>query len=99
MMTDPNHHKKHRRPQYPRVDSIHWKHHTFHPVVHLPKDYEVRDFTQGNGEHQRPSTSTYDIGRYNEVRPGMYTTDLFQSKKNEQAEQPRNIHVGIDIGT
>ena len=101
-MTDPKHHTK-RIVVISRI--LVWRRfigrtiQQFHPVVQLPKDYDVRDFTQGNGEQQRPpTTSMYDIGRYNEVRPGMYTTDLFQSKNVQAQAQPRNIHVGMDIG-
>ena len=32
----------------------------------------------------------YDIGRYDELRPGMYSTDLFSDG--------RYLHIGIDIG-
>lgn len=66
---------------------IDWRTEDYHPVVHLPDEYEVRDFT--NGDY---STSEYefDIGRYDELRPGMYSTDLFSDG--------RFLHVGIDIG-
>jgi murein DD-endopeptidase MepM/ murein hydrolase activator NlpD len=33
---------------------------------------------------------TYDIGKYDELRPGMYNTDLFKDN--------RFLHIGIDIG-
>lgn len=61
---------------------------SFAPVIRLPKDFEVYDFTQGYDEN-RPRQSQYGIGRYNEVRAGMYDQELFQGI--------RNIHVGIDI--
>lgn len=35
----------------------------------------------------------YAIGRYNEKRPGIYTTELF----TERAGDARDIHVGIDL--
>jgi murein DD-endopeptidase MepM/ murein hydrolase activator NlpD len=60
----------------------------FLPVVKLPADYEVYDFTQGYDE-QRKLTSAYGIGRYLEKRAGMYDQELFSGE--------RNIHVGIDI--
>ena len=56
-------------------------------MVHLPEEYEVRDFTSGD---DTPSKYEYDIGRYDELRPGMYSTDLFEGS--------RFLHVGIDIG-
>ena len=61
----------------------------FHPVVELPDEYWVFDFTRGlNKSWSCPLE--YQIGRYNEFRPGMYETELFGGV--------RNIHVGIDIG-
>ena len=47
---------------------IDWDSHEFQPVVHLPDEYEVRDFTSGDDS---PSKYEYDIGRYDELRPGM----------------------------
>ena len=64
-----------------------WGSNHYHPVVHLPEHYEVRDFTSGD---YSPSKYEYDIGRYDELRPGMYSTELF--------EGARFLHVGIDIG-
>ena len=61
--------------------------HDYRPVVRLPDEYEVRDFTSGDDS---PSKYEYDIGRYDELRPGMYSTDLFEGS--------RFLHVGIDIG-
>jgi murein DD-endopeptidase MepM/ murein hydrolase activator NlpD len=61
----------------------------FHPVVHLPSDYEVYDFTK-EYDPNRSLKSPFGIGRYNEKRQGMYTQELFR--------QTRNIHMGIDIG-
>ena len=60
--------------------------HGYHPVIHLPDVYQVRDFTQSND----PVQCEYSVGKYNEVRPFMYTTPLFSGI--------RNIHMGIDIG-
>jgi peptidoglycan LD-endopeptidase LytH len=61
----------------------------FHPVVILPANYEVYDFTEGYNPN-RKMKSTFGIGRYNEIRKGMYTSELFGHEK-------RNIHMGIDI--
>ena len=66
---------------------IKWQTGRYHPVVDLPNEYEVRDFTGGN---YTQSKFEYDIGRYDELRPGMYSTDLFSDG--------RFIHIGIDIG-
>lgn len=61
----------------------------FHPVIRLPPDYEVYDFTRGY-DPNRPLASPYGIGRYDEKRTGMYSTELFAGV--------RDVHVGIDIG-
>jgi len=66
---------------------IDWGSNHYHPVVHLPDEYEVRDFTTGD---YSPSKFEFDIGRYDEIRPGMYSTELFGGS--------RFLHVGIDIG-
>ena len=61
----------------------------FHPVVNLPEEYWVFDFTRGEDKTWE-CPFEYQIGRYNEFRPGMYETEIFGGV--------RNIHVGIDIG-
>ena len=66
---------------------IKWQTGRYHPVVNLPNEYEVRDFTGGE---YTPSRFEYDIGRYDELRPGMYSTELFSDG--------RFLHIGIDIG-
>lgn len=63
-------------------------HFRFASVITLPKDYEVYDFTKGY-DPNRSMLSKFGIGKYNEVRQGMYTTELFAGN--------RNIHMGIDI--
>jgi murein DD-endopeptidase MepM/ murein hydrolase activator NlpD len=63
--------------------------HQFHPIIMLPSDYEVYDFTQGY-DPDRNLQSEYGIGRYAEERPGMYTGELFE-------EERRTVHMGIDI--
>jgi len=61
----------------------------FHPVVNLPEKYWVHDFTRGiDSDFICPYP--YSIGRYDELRPGMYETELFSDG--------RELHVGIDIG-
>jgi len=61
----------------------------FHPVVLLPEDYDVLDLSVPP-DQSPPRHSQFSIGRYNEQRPGTYTTDLF--------EEGRDIHIGVDIG-
>lgn len=61
----------------------------FEPVIRLPHDYEVYDFSEGY-DPERPLKSPYGIGRYNERRPGMYLGDQF-------VEGARDVHVGVDI--
>ena len=71
------------------VSGIDWAAHDFHHVVELPDDYVVLDFSE-----TVPVTvftdRKYTIGRYDELRPNVYNTPLF--------EGVRNIHMGIDIG-
>ena len=57
---------------------IEWEAGRFHNVIDLPEDYEVRDLTTGV---YQPSESEYDIGKYDENRPGVYNTDLFQGTR------------------
>jgi len=60
---------------------------SFHPVIQLPAHPLIRDFTDADAPQPE---AEYDIGRYDEVRPKMYSTELFGGV--------RNIHMGIDIG-
>jgi|TARA_B110000240_G_scaffold90900_1_gene103317 murein DD-endopeptidase MepM/ murein hydrolase activator NlpD len=61
----------------------------FHRVVNLPESYWVFDFTKGvDASWECPFD--YQIGRYDETRPGMYEQELFSGN--------RDLHVGIDIG-
>lgn len=64
-------------------------HSHFHPVIFLPSDYEIYDFSTGYNP-DRDRTSEYGIGKYAEFRPGMYQGDLFE-------QEQRCIHMGIDI--
>jgi len=59
----------------------------FHPVVLLPKDYTVLDLTKNRWSSHE---TEFSIGKYDEFRPNMYTTNIF--------EGIRNIHMGVDIG-
>ena len=61
----------------------------FHQVIELPDEYWVFDFSKGpQSDFENPFP--YSIGKYDEKRPGMYTTPLFGGV--------RNHHVGLDIG-
>jgi murein DD-endopeptidase MepM/ murein hydrolase activator NlpD len=62
----------------------------FHPVVKLPSDYYVFDFSKG--QDPRAGVGIWGVGKYDECRAGVYVAELFQSPKG-----PRNIHMGIDI--
>ena len=64
---------------------------TFAPVIKLPDEYEIYDFTEGY-DSDRPLAYPYGVGKYNEHRPGMYAGEQF-------TEDQRDIHIGIDIGT
>ena len=49
----------------------------FHPVVFLPDEYWVFDFTKGPDPDFKCPLK-YQVGRYDEVRPGiclLYTSD------------------------
>ena len=61
----------------------------FHPVIHLPEEYWVFDFTRGE-DKTWVCPYDYQIGRYDEYRPGMYTSELFGGV--------RDVHIGLDIG-
>ena len=66
---------------------IDWNLRRYHPVVHLPKEYSVLDLSDGTWT---PPKTKYSVGKYDEVRPNLYNTDLFGGT--------RLIHMGIDIG-
>ena len=56
-----------------------------HHVIELGDDYWVHDFTRGYDDGficPYPNS----IGRYDEIRPGMYTQALFEGK--------RDLHMG-----
>ena len=63
--------------------------HAFHPTVLFDEAYWVHDFTRVNKSGWK-SPHIYSVGRYDEHRPQMYTTELF--------EGIRDIHVGLDLG-
>jgi murein DD-endopeptidase MepM/ murein hydrolase activator NlpD len=66
---------------------IHWERHRFSEVVELPEEYTVMDLSAGQWI---PPKTVFSIGKYDELRPGVYNTDIFHGE--------RFLHVGIDIG-
>ena len=64
----------------------------FHPVIQLPTEYDIFDFSKSYDPQRL--RGRYGIGKYDEDRRGMYTTELFEP----DSENARTIHVGIDIG-
>ena len=79
----------------------------FYPLVPelLSDGFLVRDFTAGlEGLPELSSTGyTYDVGRYNERRRAMYTTDLFGGSNTDpwseaESSTDRDIHIGVDVG-
>jgi murein DD-endopeptidase MepM/ murein hydrolase activator NlpD len=65
---------------------------SFHPVIKLPTEYDIFDFTKSYDPNRL--RGLYGVGKYNEDRRGMYTTELF----SPGSEDARTIHMGIDIG-
>lgn len=61
----------------------------YHPVIFLPEDYEVYDFSE-EYDPDRKLKSDFGIGKYNEHRPMMY-------KEAQFTENLRTVHIGIDI--
>ncbi|MBQ70526.1 MAG: hypothetical protein CMA65_03435 [Euryarchaeota archaeon] len=61
----------------------------FHPTVVFTEPYWVHDFSRPSSEAWE-NPFIFSVGRYNEHRPEMYTTELF--------EGVRDIHVGLDLG-
>ena len=66
---------------------IDWISNEYHSVVDLPEGYTVLDLSQGIWN--QPETE-FSVGKYDEVRPNLYNTELFGGE--------RNVHIGIDIG-
>ena len=66
---------------------IGWSTQDYHPVVHLPEEYTILNLSGGTWT---PPETEYSVGKYDEVRPNLYNTNLFGGT--------RNIHMGIDIG-
>lgn len=62
---------------------------SFHPTVMFDGPYWVHDFTRPQPEGWQ-APYPYSVGRYDEHRPAMYTTPLFEGQ--------RDHHVGLDLG-
>lgn len=61
----------------------------FHPTVVFDGPYWVHDFTRPSPDGWS-APYPYSVGRYDEHRPAMYTTELFEGQ--------RSHHVGLDLG-
>ena len=61
----------------------------FHPVMPMPGGYWVLDLTRPPVEGWE-APFPFTVGRYDEVRPWMYSTPLFGGT--------RNVHIGLDLG-
>ena len=66
---------------------IDWGSNKYRPVVDMPEEYSVLDLSQGTW---RQPEAEFSIGKYDEVRPNLFNTELFGGE--------RNVHMGIDIG-
>ena len=66
-------------------------HPRFHPVMMLPPGIHVRDLSAPSDV--RPPL--WSVGRYDEIRRGMYTAELFGEGGLAEV---RCLHVGIDLG-
>ncbi|SVB06513.1 uncharacterized protein METZ01_LOCUS159367, partial [marine metagenome] len=66
---------------------VDWSAQEYHSVVHLPEEYTILDLSGGTWT---PPKTEYSVGKYDEVRPNLYNTELFGGT--------RLIHMGIDIG-
>ncbi len=63
-----------------------------YPVMNLPDDYEVFDFSEGYDPDQMAQfvkSGGWGVGGYNEKRKNMYLAPQYENR--------RNIHMGIDI--
>ena len=61
----------------------------FHPVVRVDGGHWVLDLTRPPPTGWTPPF-TWTVGRYDEARPWMYSTDLFEGR--------RYHHIGLDLG-
>jgi murein DD-endopeptidase MepM/ murein hydrolase activator NlpD len=61
----------------------------FHPVVQMEGGHWVLDLTRPPPKGWT-APFTWTVGRYDEARPWMYATDLFEGR--------RHHHIGLDLG-
>ena len=71
---------------YPKLDT---EGIAFSQVMELGDNYEVYDFSKGYDAF-RELKSTHGVGKYDELRPGMYLGDQF-------TKDQRDLHIGIDL--
>ena len=64
-----------------------------HPVMRLSPPVQVLDLSTLDAAFPEEGSAT--IGRYDELRPGLYQSALFTS----QGAPPRCVHVGVDLGS
>ncbi len=85
----------------------------FHSVVRFPASYEILDLTKPVATRQlateeerrtrtspdRPSAPPFAVGRYDEDRVGLYSSELFDDLENsiDGYQGRRTIHIGIDL--
>jgi len=63
-----------------------------HPVMNLPDDYKVFDFSEGYDPNQMAQfvkSGGWGVGGYSEKRKNMYLAPQYENR--------RNIHMGVDI--
>lgn len=72
---------------------ISFKEFEFAKVVKLPFDYYVFDLSTGH--MVMPEGQQYAVGKYNELRPNIYSAEQYQNTSDP--DSTRNIHMGVDI--
>jgi murein DD-endopeptidase MepM/ murein hydrolase activator NlpD len=103
----PYSHKSDGSQAMPALDPKTFSQFQFAPVLEFPETYDVYDFSAGY-DPERVRLSKYGVGKYNEKRPTMYTSAIFQGQVSEPSAdaaegslpssfEPRDIHVGIDL--
>ena len=65
---------------------IDWEKHKFNEVVNIVGEYTVLDLSKG---HWVAPETEFSVGKYDELRPGLYNTEIFAGE--------RFLHMGIDI--
>ena len=72
-------------------------HGPYHAIVDLPPVYHLHDFSKD--KDPKPD-GTWSVGKFDEIRPTMYDTDMFQDTNYavDGYSGVRDVHVGLDIG-